>query len=53
MSANSGADLMSMATRLGDTVQVVDKTYLHSITKAEKESVKKLENFMINNIQAK
>lgn len=46
MLVNSGADLMSIAKRLGDTVQVIDKTYLHSMDRAEKESASKIENFI-------
>lgn len=51
MLVNSGVDLMSIAKRLGDTVQVVDNTYLHSMNKIEIESANRLEDFIISNIQ--
>ncbi len=44
--ASSGADLTSMANRMGDTVQIVASTYLHTLDKAEKASVTNLSNFV-------
>lgn len=48
---SSGADLTSIASRMGDTVEVIANTYLHTLDEAEKISINKLENF-VNNIKA-
>lgn len=44
--ASSGADIVSIASALGDTIETVSKTYLHKIDKAEKEAVEKCECFV-------
>lgn len=46
MMINSGVNVVVVARRLGDTVETVSDTYLHSIEKVEKESVEKLESFV-------
>jgi integrase len=46
MMASSGADVVSIAAKLGDTVETVSKTYLHSIDKVEKEATDKFEDFV-------
>lgn len=46
MMIKSGVNVVVVARRLGDTVETVSDTYLHSIEKIEKESVEKLENFV-------
>lgn len=46
--ASSGADLTSIANRMGDTVEVIANTYLHPLDKAEKTSVANLDNFVKN-----
>lgn len=46
MMASSGADVVSIAAKLGDTVKTVSNTYLHSIDKAEKEATYKYEDFV-------
>lgn len=48
MLINSGANVVVVAKRLGDTVETVSNTYLHSIEEVEKESVGHLENFVYN-----
>lgn len=40
-----------VAKRLGDTIETVSETYLHSIEKIETESVNQLQNFIENNIR--
>ena len=50
--ASSGADLVSIATKLGDTVETVSKTYLHSIDKVQKEATDKYEKF-VNKLRTK
>ena len=48
MMINSGVNVVVVAKRLGDTVETVSDTYLHSIEKIEKESVEQLESFVYN-----
>lgn len=52
MMASSGADVVSIATALGDTVETVSKTYLHSIDMVEKEATEKFEDF-VNRLRVK
>lgn len=51
MMINSGVNIVVVAKRLGDTIETVSDTYLHSIEKVEKESVNQLQNFIKNNIR--
>lgn len=51
MMINSGVNIVVVAKRLGDTIETVSETYLHSIEKIEKESVNQLQNFIENNIR--
>ena len=51
MMINSGVNIVVVAKRLGDTIETVSDTYLHSIEKIEKESVNQLQNFIDNNIR--
>lgn len=48
MLINSGVNIVVIAKRLGDTVETVSNTYVHSIKKVEKESVKQLDIFIRN-----
>jgi integrase len=51
MMINSGVNIVVVAKRLGDTIETVSNTYLHSIEKVEKESVNQLQNFITNKIR--
>lgn len=51
MMINSGVNIVVVAKRLGDTIETVSDTYLHSIEKVEKESVNQLQDFIKNNIR--
>lgn len=46
MLINNGANVVSIAKRLGDTVETVSNTYLHSIEKVDKETVEKLDLYI-------
>lgn len=46
LSIASGIDIVTVAARLGDTVETVSSTYLHSIKAVEKEATQKLEKYM-------
>ena len=51
MLINSGVNIVVVAKRLGDTIETISDTYLHSIEKVEKESVDQLQNFINNSIR--
>lgn len=51
MMINSGVNIIVVAKRLGDTIETISDTYLHSIEKIEKESVNQLQDFINNNIR--
>ncbi|MDD4089676.1 MAG: tyrosine-type recombinase/integrase, partial [Tissierellia bacterium] len=51
MMINSGVNIVVVAKRLGDTIETISDTYLHSIEKVEKESVNQLQEFINNNIR--
>lgn len=51
MMINSGVNIVIVAKRLGDTIETVSDTYLHSIEKIEKESVHQLQSFINTNIR--
>lgn len=51
MLINSGVNIVVVAKRLGDTIETISDTYLHSIEKVEKESVNQLQGFINNNIR--
>lgn len=51
MMINSGVNIVVVAKRLGDTIDTVSNTYLHSIEKIEKESVHQLQTFIEKNIR--
>lgn len=51
MMINSGVNIVVVAKRLGDTIETVSETYLHSIEKIEKKSVNQLQHFIENNIR--
>lgn len=46
MLINNGANVVSIAKRLGDTVETISNTYLHSIEKVDKEAVEKLDLYI-------
>ncbi len=46
MMINAGVNIVVVAKRLGDTIETVSETYLHSIEKVEKKSVSQLETFI-------
>ena len=52
MMASSGADVVSIAAKLGDTVETVSRTYLHSIDKVQKEATDKYTKF-VNKLRTK
>ena len=43
--------MTKVAKRLGDTIDTVSNTYLHTIEKVEKESVNLLQEFINDNIR--
>lgn len=51
MMLHSGANILVVAKRLGDTIDTVSGTYLHAIEKVEKESVNQLQEFINDNIR--
>lgn len=51
MMINSGVNIVVVAKRLGDTIETISDTYLHSIEKVEKESVEQLQSFINDNIR--
>ncbi|HBC30481.1 MAG TPA: hypothetical protein DC024_04445 [Clostridiales bacterium] len=51
MMLHSGANVLVVAKRLGDTIDTVSDTYLHAIEKVEKESVNQLQEFINDNIR--
>lgn len=51
MMINSGVNIVVVAKRLGDTIETVSETYLHSIEKVEKDSVNQLQDFINNRIR--
>ncbi len=46
MLVNNGVNVVSIAKRLGDTVDTISNTYLHSIDKIDKEAVEKLDLYI-------
>ena len=51
MMLHSGANVLVVAKRLGDTIDTVSSTYLHAIEKVEEESVNQLQEFINDNIR--
>jgi hypothetical protein len=51
MMIHSCVNIVVVAKRLGDTIETVSETYLHSIEKVEKNSVNQLQVFINNKIR--